>query len=163
MKKKKQPWYSFRLIIPALLVMPPLGFVLLWKSPRTRRAKAVVSVLFLAFLITAFAGAVRTGIYAKYVEAKQPSDDVFDVRMDSRSNYMSHEVLPFERKVFAAVVSQMRSNHDPQKIDFSRDIVDIDTVSAGTKAFEAVGDEYGLDYEDVRKIYRKVSSLLAKK
>lgn len=163
MKKKKNPWYSFRLIIPALIIIPPLGLVLLWKSPRTPRAKAAASVLFLVVLTAAFVGAVQTGIYARYVEHKQPPGDVFDVRMDSRNNYVAAEILPYEREIFAAIVRQMRVNQERAAVDIHSDIVDIDSISPGTKAFRVVADEYNLDYEDVRKIYRKVSSLLSQK
>lgn len=163
MKKKKNPWYSFRLIIPALIIIPPLGLVLLWKSPRSPRAKAVASILFLVFLTGAFVGAVQGGLYARYIEHGQPPADVFDVRMDSRSNYVSVEILPYERQIFAAIVRQMRVNQERSAADMHAEIVDIESISSGTKAFRAVADEYNLDYEDVRKIYRKVSSLLSKK
>ena len=163
MMKKKQPWYSFRLIIPALVFLPPLGLVLLWKSPRTLRTKAAVSVLLLVFLTSAFAGAIRTGRYADYIESRHPGKDVFDVRIDSRNHYLSQEVLPFERKIFAAVVRKMRSDQDDGRVDVQMDIVDIESVGTGTRAFRAVGDEYGLDYEDVQKIYRKVSYTITKK
>ena len=163
MKKKKKPWYSFRLIIPALIIIPPLGLVLLWKSPRTLRAKAAASILFLVFLTAAFVGVVQTGLYTRYVEHRQPPGDVFDVRMDSRSNYVSAEILPYERHIFAATVRQMRVNQERSAADMRAEIVDIDSISPGTKAFRAVADEYNLDYEDVRKIYRKVSSLLSQK
>ncbi len=161
--KKKNPWYSFRLIIPALIVIPPLGLVLLWKSPRTPRAKLAVSVLFLVFLTGAFVGSIRSGLYERYVQNKQPSGDVFDVRVDSRQVYLSREVLPFERKIFAAVVREMRLNQAPDTPNLTRDIVDLEQVAGGTKAFQAVGEVYGLDYEDVQKIYRKVSYLLLQK
>lgn len=161
--KNRNPWYSLWRIVPSLIILPPLGFVLLWKSPRSPRAKLVVSVLFLAFLTGAFVGSVRTGLYDRYVLHKQPSGDVFDVRMDSRQVYVTDEVLPFERKVFSAVVRQMRTYETRVAPDLTRDIVDLDALVAGTRAFEAVGDEYGLDYEDVQKIYRKVSYLLHKK
>lgn len=161
--KKKNPWYSFRLIIPTLIVIPPLGFVLLWRSPRTQRAKAAASVLFLVFLTTAFVGTVQTGLYTRYVQHRQPPGDVFDVRMDSRSNYVSAEILPYERQIFAAVVRQMRIRQERATGDIHSEIDDIDAISPGTRAFRAVADEYNLDYEDVRKVYRKVSSLLAQK
>jgi hypothetical protein len=161
MKKKKQPWYGFRLIIPSLVIVPPLGLILLWKSPRTLRIKALVSVLLLVFLTSAFAGAVKTGLHGRLFPPK-PTEEMYDVRIDSRNNYVSDEVLPFERKIFAAVVRNMRSDQGNEGVDVQTDIVDIESVGAGTRAFRAVGDEYGLDYEDVQKIYRKVSYTLAK-
>jgi len=160
-KKKKNPWYSFRLIIPALIIIPPLGLVLLWKSPHTQRVKAAVSILFLVLVTAAFVGAVQTRLYARYVEHTRPR--TIDVRMDSRSNYVSPEILPDEREIFAAIVRQMRISQEQAAVDIHTEIVDIDSISPGTKAFRAVADEYNLDYEDVRKIYRKVSSLLSKK
>lgn len=163
--KKMSSWYSYRLIVPALLILPPLGLILLWKSPRTPRAKLVVSVMFVAFLTGAFVGVVRSGLYARYLESRQPPGDVFDVRMDSRNAYVSKEILPFERKIFAAVVRNMRTNSamEQQNVSVHRDIVDYDSISLGTRAFQAVGDEYGLDYDDVQKIYRKVSAILAER
>ncbi len=159
--KKRQPWYSFRLIIPSLVIVPPLGLILLWKSPRTLRIKALVSVLLIAFLASALAGAAKFHLRGRLFPPK-PTGEMYDVRIDSRNNYLSEEVLPFERKIFAAVVQTMRSEQRDQSVDVQRDIVDVESIGAGTQAFRAVADEYGLDYEDVQKIYRKVSYMLAR-
>lgn len=159
--RKRNPWYSFRLIVPALIVLPPLGLILLWKSPRTPRAKLVATLCFLVFVTGAFVGAIKSGAYARYVESRQPREGVYDVRMDSRQNYVSKEVLPFERKIFAAIVREMRLEQEPNTaFDLKQDIADYSELQPGLKAYEAVGDEYGLDYEDVERIYHKVSVIL---
>ncbi len=162
--RKRNPWYSFRLIVPALIVLPPLGLILLWKSPRTPRTKLAATLCFLVFVTGAFVGAIKSGAYARYLESRHPSEGVYNVRMDSRQNYVSREVLPFERKIFAAIVSQMRMERGQQApIEMNRDISDYSELQPGLRAYEAVGDAYGLDYEDVEKIYHKVSVILGRK
>ncbi|MBP6963043.1 MAG: hypothetical protein KBC96_01405 [Armatimonadetes bacterium] len=161
--RKKQPWYSFWLILPALVVFAPLGLFMLWKSPRKSRAKAVLTILYAFFLTAGLVWAVKTDFYGRYIDRTPPPEDVFDVRLNSRNRYVTPEVMPFEGRVFAAVVKEMRSERPGLDVDMNRDIVDVESLGTHTRAFETVAEQYNLDSDDVQRIYRKVAFLLAGK
>lgn len=161
--RKRQPWYSFWLILPALIVIPPLGLALLWKSPRKPRAKVAFTLLYLIFLTAGFVWAVKTDFYERYIDRTAPPEDVFDVRLDSRNRYVTPEVMPLEGRVFATVVKEMRSERPGLNVNISREIVDVESLDTHARAFEAAAEKHNLDYDEVQSIYRKVSFLLAKK
>lgn len=160
MRKRTRPWYRLRLIVLALLVVPPLGLVMLWKSPRTLRAKIIVSVAFVLFVSIAFGVAVKTRLYERFQAPEIPIGG-YDVTRDSRGRYHNPRILPFELEVFSAVVKEMRRLQPAHTVP-DEEITSIYMVQPEAEAFEIVAEKKGLDSQEVKAIYLKVSTLLAR-
>lgn len=159
--KKGKKWSRLQVLIPALLLIPPLGLYLLWRSPRTVLVKSVVSVLLIVFLAGAAFGVVKTGIYARITGSDIPPEG-FCVDKDSRGHYVIPRILPREGEIFGAVVREMRRDQRMLRPQTDIEIPSLDAIQPEARAVEIVAEREGLTYEEVQSIYLKVSSLLAK-
>jgi len=157
--RKRKPWHKLWVIVLASIILLPLGLFLLWRSPRSIRAKVVISVILVSVLTGVGVGVVTTGTYARLTNDPEPLEG-FDVSMDSRGNYKVTKIFPLERKVFNAVVIEMRRAPNRQAV-VTEELATIEGMPEG-KAYQAVAEEFGLGVPDVEAIYLKVSSQLAK-
>lgn len=158
-KSRIKPWHRLWVIIPALVIFP-LGFFFLWSSPCSLRSKLVITFLFVAIVGGMAVGVVSSGLYDRMRGAHEFVGE-YDTSMDSRGNYRTPEILPFEREVFSAVVRKMRklqNEYSPQPEDMS-----LDVIIPEAKAFQSVAEEKGIPVEDVQQIYFKVSHQIYRK
>ena len=154
--RKANPWRKLWLIALALLVVPPLGLFVLWRSPRERRVKIVVSTI-LAFLIAGVVvGAART--HDRWAGKRVPEYD-YDVTMNSRNRYRTPEILSQERLIFNEVVQETRRSRVNSFMD-AYTAEGPNVTQPQTRAFAIVAKRRGLDPDVVAAIYRKVSSQL---
>ena len=158
--KKRRKWYGLKIIVPALLILPPLGLYLLWRSPRSNRVKVFVTVVLILLVGVGRVAYVKSGIYEKWAEPPIPESG-FDVTRDSRGGYEIERILPLERKVFNDAVKEMRrTSKDPSWTSLQG--VSIYTADPESRAFSIIAKRYGLDTSEVELIYMKVSSRLAR-
>lgn len=160
MRRKNKWWHSLKLIVPAMLVLPPLGFLMLWKSRRRPIHKIVVSVLVLAVLAVSVVAAVRTDVYGRMFPPEIPPTS-YDVRTDSRGRYINTNISELEREVFNQVVYELR--HVSTRIPTAGEELTADMVFHENAVYELVAYEHDLEPEDVRDIYMKVSLLMMSK
>ncbi len=159
MRKKPKTWYRLRIILLALVIVPPLGLFMLWRSPRSLRAKVAGSVAFLLFLAVGYTTVMETGIYARFTQTEDPAWG-YDVSYDSRGRYRTPRILPLEREVFNGVVHEMRTLQAEYTIS-DEEITSIEMAQPEAKAFEIVAEQHEeLTYDEVKAIYLKVSTLL---
>ena len=159
-KARVKLWHRLWAIIPALILIFPLGLVLLWTSPRDVKTKVLSTALFLAVGIGAVAGAVTTGLYDELVGSRE-TIGLYDTSLDGRGRYNTPEILPYEREIFSAVVREKRrmsSRLPPADEDLS-----IETIVPETKAFQTVADDKQIPVKDVEAIYLKVSHQISGK
>lgn len=142
--------HALWLIVLALIILPPLGLLMLWRSPWTVRAKIAISAACLLLVAVSF------GIYGRIAGSAVPACG-YDVKQDGRGHYRTSRILPFEYEVFGAVVREMREFR-PVEVGLGAD-----ARTARTKACDTVAAQYDLDYNDVEAIYMKVSSELARR
>lgn len=157
--RKKSPWFTLKTIVPALLVLPPLGLVLLWRSPHSKRMKIAVSTVFAVLLIVASAAVVRSGLHEDWLHPRIPASG-FDVSRDSRGHYKIKRVLPLERQVFNEVVRQVRALSAETNWTSQRG-EGVYSADPETLAINRVARRHNLDPDDVSMIYLKVSGSLA--
>lgn len=153
-------WYKLKTIVPALLVLPPLGLFLLWISPkRTRKAKIAITLVFVLLLAGTGAAIIATGYYKNWQEPPVPESG-FDVFRTDRGAYRIARVLPFERDIFDEVVKELRKIQKRDGMSYAQtEASEIDDPVA--MAVAIVAERHGLDAIDVQAIYTKVSSKLA--
>jgi len=158
--KKRRKWYGLKTLVPALLILPPLGLYLLWISPRSNRVKVFVTVVLILLLGVGRVAYVKSGIYEKWAEPPIPESG-FDVTRDARGRYEIERILPLERKVFNDAVREIkRASKDPSWTSLQGEA--IYAADPESRAFSTVGRRYGMDPLDVELIYMKVSSRLAR-
>lgn len=161
--KRKRFWHSMWLIVPATVLLPPLGLFMLWRSPRRLVPKMAISVFLLLLLGGGIVGAVKTDVYGLRPRI-DPSVE-FDVSMNRFNRYRTPQVLPLERKIFGEVVQEMmkvRPFERQKPVDVS-EVENPIMVMRESKAFQVVADRNYMDVEDVAAIYLKVSSKLGSK
>jgi len=144
------------LIVLALAIVPPLGLLMLWRSPRNRTAKIVISAICVLLIAGAVVGAVRT--HDRWA-AKNIPECGYDVTMNSRNRYRNPQVLPLEREIFSAVVREMRYRDFTTPMD-AFNATGPNVAESQTRAFAIVAKRHDMDPEAVAAIYRKVSSRL---
>ncbi|HUV05581.1 MAG TPA: hypothetical protein VMX94_10795 [Armatimonadota bacterium] len=155
--RRTRPRNRFWLVVAALVIVPPLGLFMLWKSPWSRLAKVVVSALCVLLIAGAVVGAAR--IHNRWSGKKIPECG-YDLTMDSRNRYRTPDILPLEREVFNAVVREMRRPQIISPINaYSAEGPNLSQPQ--TRAFAIVAERHNLDPDVVAAIYRKVSSHLA--
>jgi hypothetical protein len=154
---KPSLWHNLLVILFALIILPPLGLYLLWKSHRELQDKIYMTIVFAVVFIGASALLVHSGVLQRYDE---PIGG-YDIATDQLGHYKNPRILPFENRVFTAVVGQLRKLGSNNKA-ISVDIESLEDIQPGYKAYQIVGDEFGIPPEDVEQIYLKVSSHLAK-
>jgi len=159
--RKTRPQQRLWQIVLGLVILPPLGLFMLWRSSRTLRVKIVVSTVLVLVVGAAVVGLAEVANH-KRLAAEDVPPSGFDVTYDSRGHYRNNRILPLERDVFNAVVSEMRRPQPMQAVP-PGEIVSEEMVHPEAKAFEVVADRFGLDYEDVKAIYLKVSVQLVEK
>jgi len=159
-RERVKPWHRLWLIIPALVLVSPLGLALLWTSPRKTRAKIIGTAIFLALLIGAVGGVVNTGLYKALLHNDGPIG-LYDTSLNSRGRYNTPEVLPYEREVFVAVVREARRIKGT--LPPAEEALSIEHIVPEAKAFEIVAEEKQIPVKDVEEIYLKVSRLITKK
>jgi hypothetical protein len=154
--RKRRTWYRLKTIVLALLILPPLGLFLLWRSPRSRRAKIVVTLIFVLLVTGAGAAFVKSGLYGNWANPPMPASG-FDVTRDRQGRYQIERVLPFERQIFNEVVREIKKLSESTNWTSEKG-VNIYSADPETIAFNRIGQRHGLDPEDVGAIYMKVSS-----
>lgn len=158
MRRTKKRRYSLETIVLSLILLPPLGFFLLWSTARTRKSRMIFTVAFVVFL------AVATGAFFKlvYPRLKGPviPAEGFDITYDSHGRYHAGKVLPFEWTIFIEVVREMR-HLQPEHTVPKGDINSIEMVQPEYKAFESVAERHDLSIDDVKGIYIKVTNQLS--
>ena len=159
MRRKKKRSYSMETIVLSLIILPPLGFFLLWGKARTRRSKSIVIIAFLVFLALVAAALFMLDIPSRLKGPVIPPEG-FDITYNSRGGYNTPKILPFEWKIFNEVVQEMR-RLQPEYTVPDTDILSIEMVQPEYKALERVTDRHDMEYEDVKGIYLKVSTQLA--
>jgi len=143
-----------------MLILPPLGFFMLWKSRRRPIHKIVVSVLVLVVLAVGVVAAVRMDVYGRMFPPEIPPT-TFDVRTDSRGRYINRNISELEREIFNQVVHELRQRGT--RIPRAGEELTADMVFQEYAAYEMVAYENGLEPEEVRDIYMKVSLLMMSK
>lgn len=157
---KKTRWYKLNIVLPALLVVPPLGFFLLWMSPRSRKFKTTLSVV-VVLLFAAAAGVMwQTEYYKNFMPQSVPASG-FDVERDGRGHYRIDRVLPFERQIFNEVVEEMRRLQKEQGPSYSQTEARA-MEDPETKAVDIVAVRNSLDGSEVEAIFMKVSSKMSR-
>lgn len=116
--------------------------------------------MFLAIVGGLAAGVVTTGLYDKLVGSREFIGE-YDTTMDSKGNYRTPQILPFEREVFSSVVRKMRKMESEYPLN--PESMSLRDIIPEAKAFEAVADEKGIPVEDVERIYYKVSHQIYRK
>lgn len=158
MRRIKKRRYSLETIVMSLIFVPPLGFLLLWITARTRRTRIIVLTAFVLFAVGVTGAFVKSGRYSRLKDHSIPQEG-FDVSHDSRGRYVTKEILPFERQIFREVVREMRRTQ-PESIPSQSELIPIETAEPERKAFERVADRHDLYYDDVKGIYLKVTTQL---
>ena len=153
--RRAKPRSNLLRVVLALIILPPLGLFMLWRSPRVLRVKIIISIIFVLLAGGAVAGIIKSGILGG---AQEPPGG-YDVTLDSRGRYRTQEIFPFERTIFNAVVREMRKL-PAEHVSINDELTSLEMVQPERKAFQKVANRYGLDYEDVEAIYIKVSSQL---
>jgi hypothetical protein len=157
--RKKNPLRNFNLLLAALLLVPPVGLLLLWMSPRSRGYKVMVTVATVLFF-AALAGVVWvTGYYEELIEPSVPATG-FCYDRDHQGHYRIDRVLPLERKIFNEVVREKRRNQAELETSLDQ-TVDRTSDDPETRAIGTVAERHNLDTTDVQAIFMKVSSKLA--
>lgn len=159
--RKRRKWYGLKTLVPALVILPPLGLYLLWASPRSRWAKAAITIAVLLLFGSLHVTFVKYGIYREWIEPPVPESG-FAVTRDSRGQYEIQRILPFERKVFNEVVVEIkRASKDTSWTSLQGS--SIYAADPESRAFGTVARRYSLDPADVELIYMKVSSQLSRR
>ena len=156
MKRKKKRRYSLETLVLSQLV-PPLGFFRLWTIARTRRTKGIVLVCFVLVMALATVVIFKTGVYSRFKKPEAPVEG-YDITHDERGNYRTQEILPFERTIFHEVVVEMR-RIQPQFTIPNADLFTIEMVQPEYQAFVIVATRHGMDQDEVKGIYLKVTTL----
>lgn len=160
MRRKKKRRYSLEVIVPSLIIVPPLGFFLLWLRARTRKGKIAVIVAFVIFSALATGAFFKIGVYARLKGPAIPESG-FDITHDSRGRYETPKVLPFEWMIFSEVVREMR-RLQPEYTIPDADTTSMEMIQPEYLAFEKVAGEHDMYPGDVKGIYLKVTSVLMK-
>lgn len=157
--KKKNPLRNFNLLVAALLLVPPLGMLLLWMSPRSRAYKATVTVATILFFAALVGVAWVTGYYQEMIEPPVPASG-FCYDRDRQGHYRIDRVLPFERQIFNEVVREKRRYEKETGSSFSQTVGGM-IDDPETKAIAAVAERNDLDTTDVQAIFMKISAKMA--
>jgi hypothetical protein len=153
-KKLNRPLWQ---IIPLMVVLPPVGFVVLWRSSHKALTKYLCSAIIICLICGGIAGISKAG-YGPWGKKKIPPSGIA-VEMDKRNRYIIPEILPREREIFNEVVKEIH-NVPPSFDPDARDITTYDPSEPRSYAFEAVAKRTGLDPKTVAAVYRKVSMQL---
>lgn len=144
-------------IILLLVVLPPIGLLVLWRSSHRLLVKSMWTVVTICLIAAVLFGISKAG-YAPWSKKEIPPSGIA-VEKNERNRYVIPEILPREREIFNEVVEEMRkmpASFDPD----ARDITTYDPAQPRSYAFEAVAERHGLDPETVAAVYRKVSTKL---
>ena len=118
--RNTRPWYTTWLIVPVVVILPPLGLPILWRSSRTLGSKIIISALFVLLAAGAVSGFYFQG---KLIYAEDPISG-YDVRLDEKGNYRTPRILPLERDVFNEVTYELRRN-PPSRDTLTEDVMSI--------------------------------------
>jgi len=160
MKRKKKRRYSLETLVLSLIFVPPLGFLLLWITARSRRTRAIVLVCLALFMALGTAVYLKAGIRSYFQEPEVPPEG-FDISHDSRGRYVTEKVLPFEWTIFQDVIREMRRIQPEYRVP-EDELLPIEAVQPERKAFEIVADRHDMYYDEVKGIYLKVTTQLAR-
>jgi hypothetical protein len=141
--RKKNPLHNFNLILAALLLVPPVGMLLLWMSPRSRGYKVTVTVATILFFATLAGIAWVTGYYEEIFEPPVPPSG-FCYDRDNQGHYRIDRVLPLERQIFNEVVREKRRYQKEMGTSFGQ--VEARMMDdPETKAIATVAERHSLD------------------
>lgn len=135
-----------------LLVLPPVGLFLFWRSRRSLWIKTWASIIALIVL-----GVMVSGVWGVIVDARVPSSG-YDVSIDSLGRYNTPRILEYEKEIFNEVM-QFKREHSGEPGYAMEDYRN----EPDAFAFMMVAQNNNLSYDDVRAIYWKVSVLLSSK
>lgn len=147
---------SFWLVIPLVVIIPPVGLALLWTSRHSVRVKTIVCAIFVLLAAGTTVGVLKSGVLG---QSPIPPGG-YDVSVDERGYYRTGRILPFEQEIFSAVVKEMSGSQVVDAVPQGEPAIPED-VDPQAQAFRKVAVHYGLEYEDVKAIYLKVSSYLS--
>lgn len=140
-----------------LVVLPPVGLLVLWRSSQRLFAKSMWTGVTICLIVGVLFGIGKAG-YAPWSQKEIPPSGIA-VEKNERNRYVIPEILPRERKIFNEVVKEihkMPASFDPD----ARDITTYDPSQPLGYVFEMVAERNGLDPETVAAVYRKVSMKL---
>lgn len=149
------------LAVPALVVvvLVLIGLHVLRGTSLSTWAKGVICGV-LALAVIAVIGVsigIQKGVSA--VGSRVPECG-YDVELDAQGRYRTPTILPFERRVFTDVVTEMRRyGHGPAAGSYDDEDL-TDYSSRYSYVFEKVAERHDLDADTVEAIYLKVSSQL---
>jgi len=143
----------------SLILVPPLGFFLLWITARTWKTRIIVLAAFLLFAAGAAGAIIKSGIYGKLTDHSVPASG-FDIAHDDRGHYTTKRILPYEWQIFREVVGEMRKTK-PGMAVYRRDHLTVETAEREREVFERVAGRHDMYYDDVQGIYIKVTNLLS--
>lgn len=118
-----------------------------------KKKRLPFSIILVVILL--IAAGVGFKVYKKLTPLEVPACG-YDVSTNKYGRYNNPTILPLEHKVFNAVVEEMRQNPLDRSVK-SENLESEEALLPESKAFTVVADRFGLSYEDVRQIYRKVS------
>lgn len=158
--RKTKVWQWMLLILPALVIMPPLGLVMLWKSPRVLKDKIGVTIIFLIIWAGAGVGALKSNYYG--LRPLPVPECGYNIELDSRGRYVDPRILPHEKDIFDEVIKENErfKKKDPFYVPNSAAVESASMILADGRAYKVVADREGIDVEDVASIHRKVSMKL---
>ena len=159
--RKKRKWYKLKTILPALVILPPLGLLLLWLSPRTNKAKTVITVIYVLLLSIGAVFFLRSDYYGTWVHPRIPASG-FDVSRNKQGRYAQTRVFPFEQQIFNEVVYEEKRLSQSSNWTTEQGLA-IYSSDPETMAVNIVAKRHNLEPEDVSSIYLKVTSHLFKK